>query len=95
MCLMASWADFGQGCVVGTGSEAEGWVQAGRAQGLPVVSQRLDRAVVLEFWSQESWVWLLQMREPRLTERRNDLPRVTPFKQAKASKPKFGKEFDV
>lgn len=47
------------------------------------------------FWSQESRVQLSQMREPRLTERGDDLPRIAPFKQAKASKPKFGKEFDV
>lgn len=47
------------------------------------------------FWSQENWVQILQLRELRPTQRGNDFPRVTPLKQAKASKPKCRKEFDA
>lgn len=46
-------------------------------------------------WSHKDWTELGKLREPRLTERGNDFPRVTPFKQAKASNPKFGKEFAI
>lgn len=47
------------------------------------------------FWSQESWVQILQLGKLRPRERGNDFPRVTPLKQAKASKPKLQKEFDA
>lgn len=90
---MALWADLRQQWALGTDSEVEA-VDPGRTSPVGGLWSQKDLSEQW-FWSQESRVQLLQMREPRLTERGSDLPRITPFKQAKASKPKFGKEFDV